>query len=107
MTGIITNEEIKFLEQSGINVDDFSDVQLSVLHHIGTTYGKDVMHDVEDCQVESNLMELLGEVIGKKLATKDEVTNFIRNNIRGCNCFYECCETQEAYDTLYNYLNNL
>lgn len=87
--------------------EDYSEIQLDVLEYLYNKYGKSIAQDVADCQIESGMMELAGECIGKKLITKDEIEEFIGNNIKPCTMIYECCETQESYDILYNFLENL
>lgn len=88
-----------------LSLDDFSYSQITVLSDLADNYGEEVALAVADCQIESNMMQMVGESIGKKYTTLEDIEDYISNFSNGkISSIYEACESQEDYDKLYNYL---
>ena len=89
-----------------IDCNDYSSCQIDVLSKIADQYGEDVASAVADCQIESDMMLLVGNCIGKGHTTKEDIEKYINENY-GLSSIYEVCDGYSDYKDFEQYLNDM
>lgn len=85
------------------DLEEYSETQLDVLNELSKVLNEDELSIIDDLQVSSDMMEIVGTALADKVITLKQLENFL--NLQD-EWLYQMCETDEGFEKVVDFIDS-